>query len=66
MKIKIEYELRNDFKYRFVANAEVDGHWSSSVSEISFEDAREHLIKELKEKYTRPYVPIPYPEEVEL
>jgi hypothetical protein len=66
MKIKIQYELRNDFKNRFVANAKVNDNWHSSVSEVSFEDAKEGLIKELKEKYSRPYVPTPYPEEVEI
>jgi hypothetical protein len=66
MKIKIEYELRNDFRYRFVASAEVDGHYSTAVSEISFDDAKKDLLRQLKEKYTRPYVPIPYPEEVEI
>ena len=66
MKIKLEYDYTptNSNPYSCAWYKETDGKWryqACRVSMQSFEDARDKLLKDLKNK-----VAIPEPEEVEI
>lgn len=66
MKIKIEYKYEMGIRHPFRATTYLDGNYMVGVSAFSFDEAREDLIKDVKEVIEKMPTVIPESEEVEL
>ena len=64
MKIKIEYENGSNKNFPYQASVLLNDTSFVSISEVSFEDAKEQLIKKIKRSFDKKDVP--EPEEVEI
>lgn len=65
MKVKIEYKFKLGNHYPYVAYTYIEDNYHNKVSNISFEDAKEQLIQEIKKIDFTPKT-LPEPEEVEI
>lgn len=66
MKVEIKYSYDQSNYNPFIAETKVDGTFFCKVSDKSFDDAKERLLKDVKEKISRPIPEIPKLEEIEL